>query len=458
MSKTIDDVVIAGIDANFEGWVEHNQRRVLAPGVVPGDRVDLEVVASSQHHPRDFARVSRVHGRGEGFEQPVCAHAGPVRGRCGGCPGMHVRASLRAQILEDRVTELLGEREIGWSWHEAPRQLGYRNRSNFVVTRRAGRLLLGSYAPRSQDVAAMSGCQVVRPILSRVQAELEVRLGALDVPVGDEAQGLRYISVRAAGQPGAGEAVVVELVVREPDAHWLGAATEAIMAIEGVQGVALTVNDRDTNAIRVDASRTLAGDCRLMERYGDVALAIDPGAFAQLNVEVASAMYRQAARWVQGAQVIWDLYCGIGGLGLNAAVGRSNVHLFGAESVASAIESARQNAARAGVEARYRVVDLGAADWRASCPDEGALARPEAILLNPPRKGLSRPMREVLSKPASLGAKMLVYMSCDVASFARDTDELEQGGWKLVELQAHDMLPQTTHVELLGRFERARGS
>ena len=461
MSKTIDDVVIAGIDANFEGWVEHQERRVLTPGVVPGDRVDLEIVASSQHHPRDFARAAQVHERGPGYEEPICAHAGPVRGSCGGCPGMHLSSALRAQILAERVTELLGERQVAWSWHDAPEHLGYRNRSNFVLTRQSGRILLGSYAPRSQDISPMAGCQVVRPIISRVQAELEVRLSALGVPVGEEDEGLRWVSLRAAsqrraGRPETGEQVVVELVVRDAEASWLDAATEAIFAIEGVQGVALTVNDRNTNAIRVDASRSLAGDCRLIERYGEVELAIDPGAFAQLNVEVASAMYRQVAQWVHGAQNIWDLYCGIGGLGLNSAVGRDNVHIFGAESVGAAIESARENATRCGVNARYRVVDLGASDWRASCPDEGALARPEAILLNPPRKGLSKAVREVLSKPKSLGAKTLIYMSCDIGSFGRDTEELEQGGWRLAELQAHDMLPQTSHVELLGRFELAR--
>ncbi|WP_158542667.1 class I SAM-dependent RNA methyltransferase [Lujinxingia litoralis] len=450
MSQTLQGVEIAGLNEAFEGYVERGERRVLAGGAVPGDRVDLRIVASSQHHPRDFAEVASVHARGADYVEPICAHAGPVRGRCGGCPGMHLSHDLRTETLQRRVAQLAERLGCEWSWHEAPAHLGYRNRSNFVVTRQGALVVLGSYAPRSQEISAMAGCQVVQPAIARVHGELEALLSALKVPVGEEEEGLRWVSLRASAQ-----AVVVELVVRDALASWLDAAVVAIAAVEGVQGVAITVNARDTNAIRVQDSQVVQGKGRIWERYGEVELGIDPGAFAQLNVAVASAMYRQVARWAEGAQVVWDLYCGIGGLGLNVAARRPEVRLFGAESVPAAIASARENAARAGIKARYAVVDLGKEGWREGCPGEGPQARPELIVVNPPRKGLSRAVRQVLGAPQALGASTLIYMSCDVSSFGRDAAELQERGWVLRELQAHDMLPQTTHVELLGRFERS---
>ena len=444
------DITIQSLDAAlrgvFEAEVEGQMRRVLVPGAAPGDRLDVELVAVSQHHPRAHGQITAVHRRGDQFVAPPCPHAAPLRGRCGGCPAMHLSQSLRDRAKFEAATETLEPLGAQMSWHAAPQQQGYRNRSNFVVRRRDERVVLGSFAPRSNEVASMTGCLVVRPAVEVVHRRLEELLTAENVPVHREEGALRWVSIReAAGQ------VVVELIVRDDRASWIGAVVGKIARFDEVSGVGVSVNDEKTNAIRRGPTVIVEGQGTLVERYGLVDLQIPPGAFAQLNVAVASRMYEQARVWAGDAKVVWDLYCGIGGLGLNAVVGREGAKLWGLEEVASAVDAARGNAEDAGIEAQFEVVDLGDPITLTALQAPRGLTDPQAVMVNPPRKGMSTPLRNWLAENP-MGAERVVYMSCDPGSFGRDARALIDGGWQLREIEVHDMLPMTRHVEVLGIF------
>ncbi len=454
MEKRYERVIIEGVDAELRGYFTKEDRQVLVAGTATGDEVDVAITSVSQHHPLAYAEVVNVHQRGENFQQPSCRHAAPIRGRCGGCPAMHLAPSTRDQIQLRAANQALEPLGVDVTWHSAPEQREYRNRSNFVAHRRSQEVILGSYAPRSQHVAAMRDCLVVRPAIMDLHRRTEDILTALKAPVDGEEEALRWVSMRESDGD-----VVVELVVRDADAQWIVQAADDLFALENVVGVGVSVNDRETNAIRVARTNIIRGKGTLQERYGQIDLQIPPGAFAQLNVDVASRIYNRAAQWTSAgpsdAPVVWDLYCGIGALGLNAVAGHENTEnarIWGVESAEEAVVAARQNAALAEISAEFDIADLVDPDVVQALQPPEALSTPDVILVNPPRRGLSQPVRDRLCDDWT--AQTLIYMSCDPKTFLRDATALRKAGWTLDEVEAHDMLPMTAHVELLARFTR----
>ncbi|MBA2661985.1 MAG: 23S rRNA (uracil(1939)-C(5))-methyltransferase RlmD [Bradymonadaceae bacterium] len=444
-AKDIIKATITGLDSELRGTFVLEEHTVSVGGACVGDHVEVEISSVSRHHARAFAHLRNALRRSEEFVWPPCPQAAPLRGQCGGCGAMHLSASVQDQARRAHVQALLAELGVeNVAWIAAPEHLGYRNRSNYVVAKGRGEsVVLGSYAPRGREVASMAGCLIVRPAISRVEASMRAVLERYEVTCEAQPQALRWVTLRASAR---GE-VVVELVVRSAGAHWLEAIAADLMAIDGVQGIAVSVNDEATNAIRVGESHTLAGQTTLFERVGRVELEIPAGAFAQLNTDVASQMYMRAAELVSANAVVWDLYAGLGGLGLNVAAADKGTRVFGADSVATSIEAAERSAERHDLDAHFVVADLSQ-DLPANWPQPGA------IIVNPPRRGLDEVVLKCLETSA---ATQLIYMSCGPASFARDASRLFDAGWRLDVIEAYDMLPQTPHVELLARFCRPSG-
>ena len=134
-----------------------------------------------------------------------------------------------------------------------------------------------------------------------------------------------------------------------------------------------------------------------------------------------------------------DLYCGIGTISL--ALAKRAGRVIGAEIVAPAIEDAKENAKRNGVEnAEFFCGDAGAVARKLA--DEGL--RPDVITVDPPRKGLGSEVPAIL---AEMGPERIVYVSCDPATLARDVKRLEELGYRAVKGQAVDLFPRTAHVE-----------
>ena len=140
-----------------------------------------------------------------------------------------------------------------------------------------------------------------------------------------------------------------------------------------------------------------------------------------------------------GDQVLLDLYCGAGTISLCLA--RKAAHVIGAEIVPEAIENARRNAERNGIEnAEFLCADAGAA--AAELARRGV--RPDCIVVDPPRKGMSP---DAIDAMVSMQPPRIVYVSCDPGTLARDVKLLTQHGYTLTQVLAVDMFPQTPHVE-----------
>ena len=203
----------------------------------------------------------------------------------------------------------------------------------------------------------------------------------------------------------------------------------------------LNSNREQNNVILGQKCITLYGKDTIEDTLCDVRFELSPLSFYQVNRQAAEKLYRLAAEMAQfeGNELLIDLYCGAGTIGLSMA---SKVReLIGVEIVPDAVENAKENAKRCGVEnARFICADAKEAAAQLAAEN----LHPDVIVVDPPRKGCDL---EVLQAISAMAPKRLVMISCNSASLARDCKELEALGYHLEKAAPVDLFPRTTHVE-----------
>lgn len=190
-----------------------------------------------------------------------------------------------------------------------------------------------------------------------------------------------------------------------------------------------------------DGEITLGGAETLAMRLGDLVLHLRPASFFQTNTEIAVGLYKQAKDWIDeiAAQSVWDLYCGIGGFALHVAAPGRRVH--GVEVSAPAVASARLSASQAGLDQ----VSFAVGDATALA----AVEAPDAIIVNPPRRGLGERLCATLE---ASGVPTIIYSSCNAVTLARDIAAMP--AYEPQRIRLFDMFPQTDHYETMVLLKR----
>jgi len=197
-----------------------------------------------------------------------------------------------------------------------------------------------------------------------------------------------------------------------------------------------------------DGPTGVLGEEFLRERLGDLELRISPGAFLQTNTETAERLYaiaRELAALGSGER-LFDLYCGIGTIGLGMAADAGEV--WGIESVPEAIADAEANADANGIDNAHFI----AADARLGIrPLLERAGRPDAVVVDPPRAGLSA---KVVRRVLECDAGRIVYVSCNPTTLAPNARQIVDAGYRLARVRPVDMFPQTPHIECVALLER----
>ncbi len=180
---------------------------------------------------------------------------------------------------------------------------------------------------------------------------------------------------------------------------------------------------------------------------GDLTLRLLPQSFFQTNTSVATALYRQARTWIEelAPRTVWDLYCGVGGFALHAAgPGRQVTGVEVSPAAVDGAEAARDEAGISGVE--FLVGD--ATEFA-----ESAATAPDAVIVNPPRRGIGPRLGAWLEASS---ARHLVYSSCQASTLAKDLAAMPS--WRVRRARVLDMFPQTRHYEVITLLERTAPS
>lgn len=426
------------VGADMEGVARAEGMAVFVPGLLPGESAPVHLVKVQSRYA--FGRLAGpIAAPSPDRREPDC----PAWPRCGGCTCRHMRYEATLESKRRQVADCF--RRIGHLTVDVPPVLGmaepsgYRNKTSLPVGGTPDSPVMGFYAPRSHTIIPAVRCPNAMPPAGDIA---EAFLGWMRAhripPYNEEAhRGLvRHLMIRVNRR---GEAMVVVVV----NGRELPYADElaALLAPLGAVSLILSENRARTNVILGDAFRTLWGADTLTDTLCGLSFHVSPASFFQVNPAQTEILYRTALDFAElsPADLLCDVYCGAGTITLMMA--RHARQALGIEVVPQAIENARENALRNGVaNAEFR---LGAAE--ALLPQlvsEGL--RPDVMVVDPPRKGLDA---AVIAAMAQAAPRRIVYVSCNVATQARDAALLAAAGYRVDKVQPVDMFCWTSGVE-----------
>jgi 23S rRNA (uracil1939-C5)-methyltransferase len=197
-----------------------------------------------------------------------------------------------------------------------------------------------------------------------------------------------------------------------------------------------------------DGPTGVLGEERLREELSGLKLEMSHGAFFQTNTEMAERLYAVAAEFagLSGRERVFDLFCGIGTIGLTMAAQAGEV--WGLEIVPEAIDDAVRNARRNKIGNAHFMAGNARTSVRPLVEKAG---KPDVVVVDPPRAGLSQ---KIVRRVLECEAEKIVYISCNPTTLAPNAAQLEEAGYKLARVRPVDMFPQTPHIECVALFER----
>jgi 23S rRNA (uracil1939-C5)-methyltransferase len=434
------EVTIADLSDTGDGVGRYEQRVVFVPDTVPGDRILVRLV---------HVKPQYAHGQVQQLLIPSPQRVRPsciVADKCGGCQWQHINYEFQLAAKRHQVIQAL--EHIGGFVSPpvdpvlaATSALGYRNKATYPLGKSAtGQVQAGYYQKASHQLVNLNQCPVQDPRLNPLLAEVKQDIQKHGWQIYDERrhQGqIRHLSLRIGRRTGE---MLLTLVVKDWNLPKIAQqAQEWLQRYPQLVGVSLNRNGDRTNAIFGQETRCIAGTPYLREQFAGLEFQIRPETFFQVYTETAEALLQVIAEelCLQGHEVLLDAYCGIGTLSLPLA--KQARQVTGLEVQAAAVEQAIVNAQHNGID--NITFQVGAVEN--ILPNLGII--PDVVLLDPPRKGCDRTVITTLRK---LKPSRIVYVSCKVATLARDLKLLcEDGLYTITRVQPADFFPQTAHVE-----------
>jgi 23S rRNA (uracil1939-C5)-methyltransferase len=436
LQLTVDSLAFGGAGvARLDGYV------VFVSGAVPGDRVRAVVGKSKRAYAE--ARTVEIVQPSEDRIAPHADHPG--------APWQVLPYERQLEVKQTQVADAL--RRIG---HldgfelepivPAGETWRYRNKLEYSFgTGPGGRLVCGFHAPgRWDEILDISDCKLASQVGNAARDRIVQWCRQHGLTAYDRRSGegfLRNLVIREGRRTGQLQARLVTSP-GELDREALAAAAEPLAGLlwSRIDSIAETTQGGETEL--------LAGVDRLEEEIGAMSLAISPEAFFQTNTEMAERLYELAIEYagLGGFERVYDLYCGIGTIGLLMAPRVAEV--WGLELVEEAISDAIANARRNEIDN----VRFFAGDVRLALRELVAQAsRPDVVVVDPPRAGLSA---KIVRRIIEAAPARVVYVSCNPTTLAPNAAQLIEAGYQLKRVRPVDMFPQTPHIECVAVLDR----
>lgn len=485
VTVSIDDIGSEG-----EGIGRIDGFTVFVKDAVVGDTVEAKLIKVKKHYA--YARLEKVLLPSPFRVAPACV----CHRQCGGCQLQALSYEKQLEFKQNKIRNNLirlggfdaafvdarMEPIVGMDepWH-------YRNKAQYPVgTDREGNIITGFYAGRTHSIIANTDCLLGAEENQAILETILTYMRKNQVSSYDETTGkglVRHILIRKGFTSGE---LMVCLIINAAGkrAEFLPNRQELIRslsAIQGMKSISVSINTEKTNVIMGKEIHTLWGSdtisdvihVRDMQSEGypftgkELTFCISPLSFYQVNPVQTEKLYSLALEYagLTGKETVWDLYCGIGTISLFLAGSAKKV--CGVEIIPQAIDDARENARRNGIENAEFFVGKAEevlpsfyagqvenedscgvrASEKAAVPDQANLPdmlHPDVIVVDPPRKGCDAACLDTMLK---MQPDRIVYVSCDSATLARDLRILCDGGYEIQKIRGVDQFGMTVHVE-----------
>ncbi|MDO4589982.1 MAG: 23S rRNA (uracil(1939)-C(5))-methyltransferase RlmD [Slackia sp.] len=416
-------------------------KTILVDGGCPGDIAVIEVTADKKGY-REGCVVDLTTASPDRVA-PVC----PYAAECGGCGWQHISYERQLAAKRDNVvSQLVRTAHMDVARAEAlveqtvpsKRTMGYRNKLEFGCARdERGGFSTGPYRKHTNEILRIDRCPLAHKAIEGAPKAIR---GALRYLSGSNDLGVYRVGVRHSARTASTE---IALWTNTGAFPRTAVAKTLSQALKATSIVRVMTSDRG-KARKLKGVEVLAGKGYWTETVDDRAFKVSAPSFFQVNTAQAERLVDLAVEGLQldDDAVVADLYCGVGTFTLPLAERCDTV--FAVESYGSSVRDLRRLCEEGG----YDNIEPIGGDAARELPELGSL---DALVVDPPRAGLAP---EIVTGIAEAGPERVAYVSCDPATWARDTARLEQAGYELQRATPVDMFPQTYHTETVSIFRR----
>lgn len=423
---------------------------VFVPLSAVGDVLKVKILKVKKTYA--FGKIEEIILPSKSRVEPDCG----CFSKCGGCVWRHINYSDECAVKEQKVRDAV-ERIGGIDAEIMPiiasdKTDGYRNKAQLPVGRdKNGMLNIGFYAFHSHRIINCDECALQPKIFNEVVKVTREFIEQTNASVYDDEtrQGrLRHLYIRL------GEVTDELMVCYVVNGNGLKGEDILIKMLReriyNLKTVVFNSNKENTNVILGKKNRVAYGSGYITDFLCGLKFKISPFSFWQVNRSQAEKLYAKAREYanLSGNEVLLDLYCGTGTIGLTMA--RDCKKLIGVEIIEDAVRDAEQNA----VNNKITNTEFICSDAENAAKQlENNGVKPDVIIVDPPRKGIGE---ELVKTIVRMAPERVVYVSCDPATLARDLGFFDNLGYKTREVTPVDMFPRTAHVESVCLMSRKK--
>ena len=435
-------------------YVPEEEKYVIVKNGIPGQKIRF-MINKYKHGNAEGRLLEVLEKSPKETREPVCS----LFPACGGCMYQTMPYEEQLEMKSEQMKEILDAAILpgrSYQFEEikgSPKEFGYRNKMEFSFgdEYKDGPLSLGLHKKGSTyDVLTAADCKLVHEDMTKILVcvlEYFRHIGAEYYKKIQHTGYLRHLLLRRGDTTGE---ILVNLVTTTQAEYDLQSLVEQLLRLElegKIVGILHILNDSLSDVVQSDETRILYGKDYFYEKILDMEFKITPFSFFQPNSRAAEVLYSIVREYIGDIHdmTVFDLFSGTGTIAQVLAPVAKQV--IGVEIVAEAVEAARENVARNGLDnCRFIAGDVF------QVLDE-IEEKPDVIVLDPPRDGIHP---KALPKILDYQVDKIVYISCKVTSLARDLEMMQGRGYEVVKCVAVDQFCETVHVESVVLLSRAK--
>ncbi len=421
---------------------------VFVPMTAVGDVIEARILKTKKTYA--FGKIERISEPSPSRIEPDC----PCFSRCGGCVYRHIDYNCEKEIKYNRVKDAV-ERIGGFSDVLINPVVGnektdrYRNKAQLPAQMGESGVQLGFYASHSHRIIPCDDCLLQPESFARIMKITREFMNETGQTAYDEQTGkgkLRHLYIRYAEKT---DELMICFVI-----NGNGLKREDVLvarlreSFPNLKSVIFNSNREKTNVVLGSKNRTAYGSDYITDVLCGKRFKLSPLSFYQVNRDQAEKLYKIARNYAAlgGDEVLLDLYCGTGTIGLSMA--DECRELIGVEIVEDAVLDARENASLNSVgNARFICGDASYAAEKLRA--EGV--SPDVVIIDPPRKGCGEGLVGTI---AAMAPRRVVYVSCDPETLARDLRLFAGNNYSVKEITPVDLFSRTSHIENVALIEK----
>ena len=438
----IEKIIFGG-----EGLGYHEDLAIFVPMSVPGDILEVEIISLKKSYGRGLIKSiitpseDRISPEKISFEDHH------------GCDFAMINYEKQLEYKKTMVEDVLSRvGKINLEEVKISKTLGaenpynYRNKVVEPFARKKGKIISGFFKRRSHDVFEVEENILQSKLSNEIIVRIKELLNEAKLSVYNEKAHkgiLRHIMVRTTS---FGEAMVVLIMKGKIDDKIKGVLETLYEENSKIKSVYVSINSKRTNFALGEKNIHLLGDTFIQEELNGIKFNISPTSFFQINIDQTKKLYETALSYFDGIKdkVIVDVYSGTGTIAM--ILSKEAKEIYAIEMIQSATRDGQRTSKENNIE-NIKFINGKAEEKLVELIENGTHI--DSIIFDPPRKGIAE---NILQKLSETTISEVVYISCNPSTFARDTQILESIGYKLREVSPVDMFPNTSHIEVVGKF------